>query len=59
MTALDPALLAVLVVAGIGIVLWTVLFAAGRLIGLSSNWRKPQNVTRGQTARDSFRTWSR
>ena len=40
MTALDPALLAVLVVAGIGIVLWTVLFAAGRLIGLSSNWRK-------------------
>jgi hypothetical protein len=37
MTALDPALLAVLVVAGIGIILWTVLFVGSRLIAISMN----------------------
>jgi hypothetical protein len=37
MTALDPALLAILVVAAIGLILWGVLFLAGQLVRLNVN----------------------
>jgi hypothetical protein len=44
MTALYPALLAVLVVAAIGLILWGVIFLAGRLVRLNVNHSTGRNA---------------
>jgi regulator of nucleoside diphosphate kinase len=49
MTALDPTLFAVIFVAGIGVVLWTVLFVGDRLIAISLNRSAGSQATSGQS----------
>jgi len=49
MTALDPTLFAVIFVAGIGIVLWTVLFVGDRLIAISLNRSALSQATSSQS----------